>query len=924
MLKQKAGGIGMETIPSLFFKTATEYKDNIAFNYFDKTWKTISYNELLINTKSIASYLIQNENNPPSPPFINPPNSPLAKGGIRGVGGLSNKIKKGDRVAIISENRPEWCTSYLAISLSGGIAVPIDAQLGPDEIRNLLADSESKLVFHTSKTEENVKRAVKVSTNQSLFVKLINFDSPEIKDLYRTKEVNEYPRVTEEDVASIIYTSGTTGIPKGVQLTHKNFCSDAEAIIKAEIVTQKDNVFSVLPFHHTYPFMCTFLVPIFLGAAITFAPSLKGPELISTIKDKNVTILIGVPQLLELIRNGILNRIKQLPGLIQKIMVGILNLCGNLKKSLGINLGKLIFKSAHNAFGETFRLIASGGAKLAPGVMKDLEAFGFTVVEGYGLTETSPVVTFNPIKERKAGSAGNPLPSVEIKIINPEGHESGMMEEGEIAIKGPMVMRGYYKNPQATEQAIKEGWFFSGDLGYKDNDGYLFITGRLKEVIVLGSGKNVYPEEVEKQYMKIPLIKEICVMSIEESLQAVIVPNVEYAKKAQIGNLQETLKWEINNISLQLPQYMRIKGYTIYPDPLPKTPLGKLRRFMVKDLIKAKGKELRAKKEDKDLIEDETGRKVIECIKPLLKEQFPIQSTDNLELDLGLDSLARLELVVSLEKAFSMTLPETFAAEIQTVGELVKRIKEYGTSGVIEIEKMPMWKDILKTEPGFDDRKKVGLHHSFLEWLIILICLRTVKIFFKIFFRLKVEGLDNLPEKGPYIITPNHASYLDGFNVVAALPSKAFRDLYSLGFQKYFTGTFKESFARLAHVIPIDPETYLNRALRMASYILRNGKSLLIFPEGGRSYDGKLMEFKKGVGILSIELNVPVIPAYIKGSFEALPRGAIRPKFTEMKITFGKPFYPSDFDMSRKPEGLDGYQFFVNELRERVLSLRHL
>ncbi len=890
----------METIYSLFFKTATEYKDNIAFHYFDKTWKEIAYGNLLITTKGIASHLIQ------------------------------NKIKKGDRIAIISENRPEWCTSYLAISLSGGIAVPIDAQLGPDEIRNLLADSESKLVFHTSKTEENVKRAVKVSTNQSLFVKLINFDSPEFKDLFRTKEVNEYPRITEEDVASIIYTSGTTGIPKGVQLTHKNFCSDAEAIIKAEIVTQKDNVFSVLPFHHTYPFMCTFLVPIFLGAASTFAPSLKGPELISTIKDKNVTILIGVPQLLELIRNGILNRIKQLPGLIQKIMVGILNLGGNLKKSLGINLGRLIFKSAHNAFGERFRLIASGGAKLAPEVMKDLEAFGFTVVEGYGLTETSPVVTFNPIKERREGSAGKPLPSVEIKIIHPEGtQELGVMEEGEVAIKGPMVMKGYYKNPQATGQAIKEGWFFSGDLGYKDKDGYLFITGRLKEVIVLGSGKNVYPEEVEKQYMKIPLIKEICVMGIEEkgiveSLQAVIVPNLEYAKKAQIGNLQETLKWEINNISLQLPPYMRIKGYTIYPDPLPKTPLGKLRRFMVKDLIKAKGKELRAKKEDKDLIEDETGRKVIECIKPLLKERFPIQSTDNLELDLGLDSLARIELVVSLEKAFSMTLPETFAAEIQTVGELVKRIKEYGTRGVIEIEKMPMWKDILKTEPGFDDRKKVGLHHSFLEWLIILICLGTVKIFFKIFFRLKVEGLENLPEKGPYIITPNHASYLDGFNVVAALLSKSFRDLYSLGFQKYFTGRFKESFARLAHIIPIDPETYLNRALRMASYILRNGKSLLIFPEGGRSYDGELMEFKKGVGILSIELNVPVIPAYIKGSFEALPRGAIRPKFTEMEIAFGKPFYPSDFDMSRKPEGLDGYQFFVNELRERVLSLRHL
>ena len=902
------------TINKLFFKSAIEYKDHIVFNYFDQTWKTITYNELLRQSKGIASYLTQTENNPPSPP--------LAKGG---EGGLSGKIEKGDRVAIVSENRPEWCASYLAISLSGGIVVPIDAQLGSDEIKNLLADSESKVVFHSSKTEKNVKDAARES------ITLINLDSPEFKDICRTPEVSNYPEVSEEDVASIIYTSGTTGIPKGVQLTHRNFCSDAEAIIKAGIVTHNDNVLSVLPLHHTYPFMCTFLVPVLLGASITFPPSLKGPELISTIKDKGVTILVGVPQLLELIRNGILNRIKQLPAPIPKIMTGILNLCGSLKQIFGINPGKLIFKSVHRAIGKRFRFFTSGGAKLDPEVMKDLEAFGFTVLEGYGLTETSPVVTFNPVAKRKTGSAGKPLPYVKIKIIDTERHEeSGVMDEGEIAIKGPMLMKGYYKNPQATGQVIKKGWFFSGDLGYVDEDGYLFITGRLKEVIVLSSGKNVYPEDVEKQYMKIPLIKEICVMGIEnkgiaESLHAVIVPDFGYAKKAQIGNLLETLKWDINNISLHMPQYMRIKGYTIYSDPLPRTALGKLRRFMIKDIIKVKSEKLKVKREeDKYLIQDEIGMKVVECITPLLKEKIQIQSTDNLELDLGLDSLARIELVVALEKAFSMKLPETFASEVQTVEELVARIKEYGTSGVSEIGKMPMWKDILNAEPDFDDKKKVGLHHGFWDWLIILIGLRLIKIIMKIFFRLKVDGLENLPERGPYIVTPNHTSYLDGFNIVAALPSKSFKDLYSLGFQKYFTGAFKESFARLAHVIPVDPETYLSKALQMSSYILRNGKSLLIFPEGGRSYDGEIMEFKKGVGILSLELNVPVVPTYIKGSFQALPRGAIRPKFIEMKIIFGKPLYPSDLDISRKPEGLDEYQFFVNELKERVKRLKEL
>lgn len=890
--------MGMKkVIQELFFETANKYKDNIVFSYFEQKWKTVTYNELLNNTKGIASYLIY------------------------------NGVKKGDRVVLISENRPEWCAAYLALSLSGGIAVPLDAQLKPEEISIYIADSQPKAVFFSSKTEENIKEAIKelFTFHFSLFT--VNFDSPEFKDICIMPEMNNYPEVSEEDIASLIYTSGTTGMPKGVELTHKNFCSDVEAIIKIRLVTHNDNILSVLPLHHTYPFMCTFLLPVFVGGSITYPPSLKGPELMAAMREQGVSILVGVPQLFELIRNGIINRVRQLRHPLSEILIGILKLSGILRKKTGVNPGKLFFRSAHKALGKRFRFFASGGARLDPEVARDLEALGFTVLEGYGLTETSPVVTFTPMEKRKAGSPGIPLPSVEIKILDPARREElGVMDEGEIAIKGPMVMKGYYKNVVATEQVIQEGWFLSGDLGYLDKDGYLFITGRLKEVIVLSSGNTVYPEDVEKLYIKIPLIKEICVMGIEdkgivESLHAVIVPNLEYAKKAQIGNLQESLKWEINNVSLHMPPYMRIKGYTIYLDPLPRTPLGKLRRFMVKDFIRVKSKEQRAKGPDKYLMEDEIGRKVVECITPLMKEKIQIQSKDNLELDLGLDSLTRIELVVSLEKAFSIKLPETFLSEIQTVDELVTKIKEHGISKPIALEEMPRWESILKTEPALEDRKKVGLHHSVFEKLVISVCLKILKILFKFFFRLKVDGLENVPEKGPYIITPNHTSYLDGFSIVAALPSKSFRDLYSLGFQKYFTGTCRESFAKLAHAIPIDPETYLNKALQMAAYVLRNGKSLMVFPEGGRSYDGEIMEFKKGVGILSIELNIPVIPASIKGSFDALPRGTRWPQFTEIEITFGKPLYSSDLDMSKKPGDIDGYQFFVNELREKVREL---
>jgi long-chain acyl-CoA synthetase len=884
-----------DTIHSIFLNTSEKHRDNIAFYYLDRTWKTITYSAFASDSKAIASCLI--------------------KAGIN----------KTDRIAIFSENRYEWCASYLGIVMAGAIAVPIDSQLNPESLRNLLVDSESRIIFFSSKAEANVNEAA-----AGLDVRKINLDSPEFKEMCGFKEAVLYPETSPEDIVSIIYTSGTTGIPKGVMLTHRNFCSDADALIKAGVVTKSDNVLSLLPLHHTYPFMCTFLVPLFLGAAITYPPSLKGPDITASMKDNGVTIIVGVPQLLELIRNGIMDKFKKLPAPAPLLIKTLLKVSGSLRRKTGINISKAILKPVHNAFGNRFRFFASGGARLDPELMKDLEALGFTVLEGYGLTETSPVVTFNPINKRKPGSAGKPLPSAEIKIIDAVRHAAaGILQEGEIAIKGPMVMKGYYKNSSATEQTIRDDYFFSGDLGYIDRNGYLFITGRLKEVIVLGSGKNIYPEEVEKEYSKIPLIKEICVIGIEEkgrveALHAIIVPDLDYARQQQTGNINEALGWDLSRISGKLPPYMRIKGFTLYPEPLPRTPLGKLRRFMIKDLIKVKSEKAKVKSEDKELMADEAGRNVVECIKPLLKEPLPIQSKDNLELDLGLDSLQRIELVVGLENKFSIKLPETFASDIQTVGEIVEKIKALGVRReALEVESEKSQKGLLAVfsqQPGEAEKKKVGLNQGAMEWFFVSFLMGIVKMFFRIFFRLEVKGIENIPDV-PFIVAANHCSNLDGFAVAAALPLKIYRTLYFQGFQKYFTSRLTAFFARLAHVIPIDPETFLGKALQLSAYVLKNNNALFIFPEGGRSFDGTLMEFKKGIGILALELNVPVVPSHIEGSFEALPKGTSLPKFTKIKITFGKPFYPSELDMIKKPERIDKHQFFADELKERVEKL---
>jgi long-chain acyl-CoA synthetase len=855
------------SIPSFLLNSAVRFKDNIAFNYFDGTWKSLTYNDFFELSKKFASLL------------------------------LDHKIIKGDKISIISENRPEWCSAYLGIVMIGAIAVPIDIQLGIEEIRNLLIDSESKVVFYTNKIEEKVSKAIYGSN-----IIGINLDN-----ISSASESHFYDReIKGDDIASIIYTSGTTGKPKGVLLSHENFCSDAEAIIKSNLVSSKDNILSVLPLHHTYPFMCTFLVPLLLGATITFAPGLKAADIFSAIKEQNVTICVLVPKILELIRNRILSKIEE-KRIISKMILAVIRVCGFIRKTTDVNLGKFLFFFIHRNFGNV-RLFVSGGARLEPSIMHDLESIGFTIIEGYGLTETSPVVTFNPIKKRKIGSVGIPLPNVEIQI----GTDS------EIIVKGPMVMKGYYKNPEATAEVLKEGWLFTGDTGYIDEEGYLYITGRKKELIILSSGKNIYPEDVERLYEEIPLIKEICVLEKDDSLHAVIVPDFEYAKKERIANLYEALKWNINALSLKIPEYMRIRGFTLYPDPLPRTPLGKLRRFMVKDMLLKKVQERRIIAEEPSL-KDEFSRKVIECIKMQMKEKIPIQLTDNLELDLGFDSLMKIELISSLETTFSVSLPDTFVAEIQTVQDVISKFKEY--SGVVApVREKISLSDILKKEPAKEDKEKVLLKYRLWQMVIAYILVIIQKVFFKLIFRLKVIGDLNIPEKGPFIIAANHTSFLDGFVLAASLPFETLKNLYFLGYQKYFTGRLTSAFGRIAHVIPIDPDVYLNRALQISAYILREGRCLCIFPEGGRSFDGTLMPFKKGIGVLALELNIPVVPTLIQGTFEALPRGAKFIKISKIRVSFGKPLYPSDVNFENKPEDIDKYQFFADELRKRFVK----
>jgi len=876
------------SITGRFLDSAKAYPENVLFQYFGNGWKTLDYGEFSRQVKCLASRLAG-----------------------KGLGA-------GDRAAIISENRPEWCAAYLSIIMAGGIAVPIDAQFGPEEIGNLLRDSESKTVFHSWKTAPGVLAAREKLSASGLTLSLIDFDSPLYAESVKSAPAGSFPERGGEEIASIIYTSGTTGKPKGVMLSHGNFCSDALSLIQAGIVSHKDNVLAVLPLHHTYAFMCTFLVPLFLGACITYPESLKGPDLMSAIRERGVSILVGVPQLLHMIRTAILDKMERMPGPLPVFLAALRKVSGFLKEKLNINPGRIVFRRVHEAFGKNFRFFASGGARLDPSIMKDLEALGFMVLEGYGLTETSPVVTFNPFSKRKPGSAGRPLPSVEIRILSPSG-----AGEGEIAIKGPMVMKGYYRNPEATAEALQDGWFRTGDIGRLDREGYLFITGRSKEIIVLSSGKNIHPEEVEQAYLASPLIKEICVLGTADgnALHAVIVPDLDYAGEKRIANIQEEIKWEVREISSRLPSYLKITGLSLRTEPLPRTPLGKPRRFMITETapVQTEGE----KKSGGKAIADETSRKVLDLLKQFLGEGKEPGEEDNLELDIGLDSLSKIELVVSLEKAFSVKLAEDFLSDISTVRELTEKIRRQaettspaGTSGTAE------WKEILSREPSVADLRLISIEEPEERMLPAFIIHSLLRLLFRLLFRIEAVGLENIPAGRNFIITANHTSYLDGFVAILALPFSYFRRMYALGLSEFFAGHIKGWFARTAHVIPIDSSAYLSKALQMSAYVLTKGRSLVVFPEGGRSFDGTLMEFKKGVGILAVETDIPVVPACIEGAFESLPRGAVFPRFRKIRITFGPPLLASSLDFSGNKGNTDDYQYFADLLRKKVGELK--
>ncbi len=815
-------------------------------------------------------------------------------------------VRQGDRVAILSENRPEWFIAYLATVALGAVVVPLDAQLTDKEVALLLESSEAKAVCVSEQTRHLLPPGASF--------KVIAFDEGggiSFSEMLRAHRDATLPPVpSADDLAAILYTSGTTGDPKGVMLTHGNLASNCDSLIRLDLVFQTDTILCILPLHHTYPAMVCMILPLSLGATVTMLNSLKGPDILGAMQETGVTILVGVPLLFAALRRSIFDGIRKKPALVRLLVTLFLGVNRMLRRALGVNIGKALFGQVHAKFGPHFRFFASGGARLDPDVHRDMSSLGFTVIEGYGLTETSPVSAFNPLTKQKAGSIGIQVPGVEVKITAPD--EKGM---GEIAIRGPNVMAGYYRKPAETADVLRDGWFFTGDLGYRDRQGYFFITGRSREVIVLATGKNIFPEELEKIYRQLPAVKEICLVMGERGLEAAVVPDFEYLRKMNISHSRDAIETQIADLTKELSPYKRIMGFKVFKDSLPATRLGKLKRSKVRALYLAEEEPQAGTvaEEDQALLTEPVGKKVLLCLEPFSAKK-PILPDDNLELDLGLDSLARVELVVNTEKAFGITLPESFGSEVFTVKDVVLKLQDLiaqGTAG--EGEQVSLsWAEILDKEPSEEAMRSLQLESGVILNAVKYI-LRTFffKAFLMLFGRMSVRGRENLPENGPYLITPNHLSLADPALVMSAIPWRIGAKTFFLGIAKFFGGPVTSRIAKLVQVIPVDMEAKLYNALQLSAHVLRQGRILCVFPEGARARDGMLKQFKKGVGIIAKELNVPLIPTAIRGTYEMLSTGRKFPRPSKVAITFGKPLYPGDM----------GYDEIAGNLRNEVMKL---
>ena len=752
-------------------------------------------------------------------------------------------VQKGDRVLLWAPNSPWWAVSFWGIIARGAIVVPVDFMSGKERAETIAKLTEAQLIIQSQ------YKLDKIVSGDLILIEELEYLLDDVEP------AGEIAKTHPDDIAEIIYTSGSTGDPKGAVLTHGNLIANLSQINRhIAIITSEWKFLSLLPLSHMLEQMGGFFVPLYRGGTIIYLRTLKPSAMMEAFSEEDVHAVVTVPRLLQALKKSIERELARKH--LGEASAWLMRKTRFLTKATR----KKIFFPVQRKFGRHFTLFVSGGAALDEEVGRFWQGMGFNVLEGYGLTECSPVLAITTLEKQIAGSAGQALPGVQLKI-----------ENNEILAKGDNVFSGYYRNDAATQEAFTpDGWFITGDLGAFDAKGNLFIKGRRKETIVTGAGVNVFPEDVERALNQITGVRESCVVGINsgegEEVHAVLILDGTRIPEEIIRKANEKLD----------PQQY-ITGFSLWDESeFPKTTTLKIRRFQVRDRVTQGVKSGVPHAQDKltYLISKVTDKPAAE-----------IKDSSLLTVDLGLMSIARLELVSFIEQEFRLDLEDTFITQKTTVGDLrsfIEKREKHAGKNTLRLWTTKPWLGIVRRVTDI-------VPALFFHWLLMP-------------DRRGLEHMQAIRNRMPVIFISNHISYFDFPAIYCSLPAAVRYRTATAVWEEFFfkdNNFFKRAWKRFAYeystiffnLFTLPQERGFRKTLEHMGKLIDRGTSILIFPEGTRSRDATLMPFEAGLGLMVKELKVPVVPIKISGLENIFPVGAAFPKCGKVKVLFGKPLY---------------------------------
>ncbi|WP_440995853.1 AMP-binding protein [Arhodomonas sp. SL1] len=804
-------------------------------------------------------------------------------------------MEPGDRVAIFAPNSTDWIVVALGVMHARGAAIPLDTQMPGEDLSHSLADCRPRFIFTTTSLKERLPPEL---GNAAL--RLLDTNPPAADswaDMLAPQP--SATRARPDDVAAIFYTSGTTGPPKGVPLTHRNLASNVSALCDQDLADASDRVLVPLPFHHVYPFTVGILTPLTLGAPLIVPFSLVGPQIVRALREGEATVMLGVPRLYQAIWEALQGRVAERGRFAAWVFRRMLAVSRLARRRFGLRLGHRLFADLHARLAPRLRLVVAGGAALDPDLGRSLQALGWEVATGYGLSETAPILTYNPPERLRLDTAGLPLPGVELTIDHTAGRH------GEVMAQGPNVFSGYLNLPEKSAEVLDEdGWFHTGDTGERDDEGYLHLFGRQSAMILLSGGENIDPERVEHVLEDAEAVREAGVLEHGDRLAAIVVPEPRLTRGLSGERLGAQLRDAAREAAQALPSHHRPGVLRISLDPLPRTRLGKLRRHKLRELFDALETDDGAvgsrtapispeamAPEDQQLLSDPAAHDTWQY----LAERFHDRRlTPDSELagDLGIDSLGWVELTLALQDRAGIELDDTAITRVETVRDL---LREAAGASRARDEGSDLAHQLAAPETMLSEDQRTALKpNAAPRRAIAYLLLGIARLLGRLVMRVEVHG--RLPDGGPYLIAPRHLSLMDPLALLPTLSHQQLESLYWAGLESYlFSNRLTRGFSRTAGVLPIDPGAAPRRSLALAAACLQRGHSLIWFPEGGRSPDGRLQALRPGIGRVLAAQPVPVVPVWIEGTREVLPPGRRLPRPGRVRLFIGTPIPPATY-----------------------------